>query len=117
MTIHTAARQRNARTTRCARHGKRRDGAAMAGDLVALLTKERLTPLQHVCHGGSVWLMAESAVFRDGLVVPDKGAALFRVALKTGVVDGIAGHQFGSGRSVRVMAVRAPDLAVEDRMA
>ena len=89
----------------------------MAGDLVALLTQKRLAPLQHACHGGPVRLMAESTVFRDGLVVPDEGAALFSMALKTGVVDGIAGHQLGSGRSVRVMAVRAPDFALEDRMA
>lgn len=93
MTIHAAARQGGTgTTTKWTWRGERRNGPAMAGRFVTLLTQERLTPLEHVGHGGSMWLMAECAVFRDRLVVPDEGTAFFSMALKTSVVDGIAGH-------------------------
>ena len=117
VTVHAAACQRNAPTGRRAGRGKRRNGPAMAGGLVTLLAQEWLTPLEHACNGRTVRLMAKCAVLGDGLMVPDEGTAFFRVALKTGVVDGIAGHQTGASRSMRVMAVRAPNLALEDRMA
>ena len=60
--------------------------------------------------------MAVGAVLNDGCVLPQERSALFRVAGVAGLGNGVLHHQARAGRTMRVVAVGAGDLAIEDRM-
>ena len=111
---------RTAETTAGAPGSKTRNVAlvgAGTGSLMALLTQEGTTHLQEVGGYGAVGIMAIGAVLRHRLVVPEERSPLFRVALVAGIIDGIALQIRAPRRAVRVMAIRACDFALEDRMA
>src|SRR6185312_183552 len=83
---------------------------------VALVAEERRTRLQHVLGGRAVRVVAVRAVLAHRLVVVHERAALLHVARVAGVVDGVALHERGPGRAVRVVAVGARHLPFGDRM-
>ncbi len=109
--VQAGARQRNVpalpRTTDV---DKGRYSAAVIGRLMTLLTQERRSLLEEVGNIRAMGVMAIRAVLGDRQVVPDERSAFFRMTLIASVVYRIAFHQLGSGRTVRIMAVRADYL-------
>ncbi len=81
---------------------------------MALLAQKRRTPSQQIGDGGPVRLVAKRAVLGHRLVTPDEGTALFRMTLEAGVVDGVADHHLHPGGAVRIMTIRADDLALKN---
>ena len=61
-------------------------------------------------------LVTVAAVFRDGLVFPEKWPAIFRMAARAGFVDGILHELRRRRRPVRRMAGSAGHLAFAQRM-
>ena len=55
--------------------------------------------------------MTNGAILRYRLVVPQKRATLFDMALETGFIDRIANQELCTGSAVRVMTIAAGDLA------
>jgi hypothetical protein len=95
--------------------------AAELGDLcrvrrVALLAQEWRARLQQVFHHGAVRIVAVAAILGHRLVLVDKRAALFRVAVVAGVVDAVASQQLRPDRTVRLVAVGAAHLALGQRV-
>ncbi len=60
-------------------------------------------------------IVAIPAVFPDGLMFPQIGAALFRMALITGFIDRVL-DEIAAGTTVRVVTVRTQDLAFASRV-
>ena len=89
---------------------KGRYSAAVIGRLMTPLTQERRSLLEEVGNIRAMGVMAIRAVLGDRQVVPDERSAFFRMTLIASVVYRIAFHQLGSGRTVRIMAVRADYL-------
>ena len=83
---------------------------------VTLLAQHGRARLQQRRHTRSVRRVAVGAVLNDGGMLPQEWAALLGVAGVAGFSDGVLDHQPRSRGSVRVVAVRAGDLAFEDRM-
>jgi len=61
-------------------------------------------------------VMADRAVLADRLVVLDERAALFHMTGVAGFIHAIAFHEFGSDRTVRVMAISTSHIALWNRM-
>ena len=89
-----------------------RDEAAMRG--VALMAQERRAHLQHAFHHRTVRLVANRAFLGGRLVVMHERSALFGMALEAGIAHVIALHQTRADRTMRVMAIRAGNLAFQD---
>lgn len=61
-------------------------------------------------------VMTERAILGHRLVVPQERPALFSVTFETRVVDGCPVHRCPGWRSMRVVAIRADDLTLNDRV-
>ena len=72
---------------------------------MARLAQERRPHLQHAFSGGAMRVMADRAVFTDRLVVMHERPALLHMAGVAGFIDAIAFHEFGTDRTVRIMAI------------
>jgi len=83
---------------------------------VAFLTEPGSAGTKQGWIGGAVGGVAIHAVIASGRMLPKKGAALLRVASPAGFVDGRLGEQLRPGPAVRVVTIRAHDLAFLDRM-
>ena len=82
-----------------------------------LLAEERRAHLEQVVVHGAVRVVADRAVLLHRLVGAHERPALLHVARVAGVVDAVAHQRFLARRAVRVVAVRADDLAFERRVA
>lgn len=89
-----------------------RDKGSVRG--VALMAKEGSPHLQHAFDNGAVRVVAIRAILADRLVVMHEGAALLSMALVTGFDHRVALHQLRAGRAMRIMAIRAGNLAFQD---
>ena len=90
--------------------------AGVPGLGMAALTEEWSTLGQHPGVNGPVRRVAGGAVLGRRRVLPEKRAALFCVALVTGLVEGIPGELRVHGRTVGTMATAAVHLALIDGM-
>ena len=61
-------------------------------------------------------VVANGAIFLRGRMVINEWPALLHVAGETGVIDIVSHHVAGSGRTVRVVAIRTDHLAFTDGM-
>ena len=75
-------------------------GVAVMRTVVALRAHERRTRLQQGRNIGPVRCMATRAIFRNRLMLPEEWPALFRVAGKTGLVQGVLFQHLRSGRTM-----------------
>lgn len=83
---------------------------------MTLLTQQRGLPGQHGIVITAVRAMAQGAVFGCRCVLPEKGAALFRVTGITGLVDGCFPQQKVVVAVVRVMAIAATHTPEPERV-
>ena len=84
--------------------------------VVAFLAQERSTRLQQRRNVGTVRRMAVGAILGCGLVFPQEGSAFFRMAGEASFNHrGLLQH-LGTGRTVRIVAVGADDLARINRV-
>lgn len=83
---------------------------------MALVAQEWRARLEQVFCGGAMRVMADRAVFGDGLVVVDERSAFLHVAGVAGCIHAIALHQFGSHRTMRVMTIGTGHLALWNRV-
>jgi hypothetical protein len=84
----------------------------MLGALVAFLAQEGWAALQEIGDCRTVGLMADGAVFGNGLVVADERATLLHVAHVAGLVDAALLELFGACGAVRIMTIRTGHLAL-----
>ena len=85
------------------------------GFVVALLAKPGLRDLQQLLVVRSVRVVAVQAAFHHGSVLPEERATLFRMTGVANLVHRVALQELGSGRTVRVVAIRAGQLSFPDR--
>ena len=83
---------------------------------MTLLAEERQFLFEKFRVVGSMRCVASRAIFRHGSVLEKERPAFFSVAFKTFLVCGIGGNQVFRDRSVRIVAVHAGHLALQDRM-
>lgn len=79
--------------------------------VVALITQERWTRFKQRRDVGTVWRMAIGAIFGRRLMFPQEGSALFGMAGVASFSDRIFLEQFGTGRTMRVVAIGTDHLA------
>ena len=82
---------------------------------VTALTQPRRADFQQLRIAGAVRIMAVHAVLDHRRMLPKEGAAPFRVALVTRLIDGGGDEKFWIRASVRVVAVGAGNLALPHR--
>jgi hypothetical protein len=82
--------------------------------VMTFLAQEWRTRLQQRRNVGTVRRMADGAVFRDGLMLKQEGAAFFRMAGIASFGDRIFLEQLGAGRAMRVVAIGTHHLAFTD---
>lgn len=83
---------------------------------VAGVAKERRAGLQHAFSGSAMNVMADRAIFGDGLVVAHEGTTLFHVTGVAGFHNAVSLHQTWTRGAVGVMTVGAGHLAFDDRV-
>src|SRR5512143_4069717 len=88
----------------------------MVGGVVALLTEVRRTFLEQPGLRGPVGCMTQGAVLADRRVLEEVRTALVSVTFVAGVVDAGAHQVLVLGAAVRIVAVGANDLALDDRV-
>ena len=81
------------------------------------LAEERRPQLEKRRLYRTVGVMTVGAIFRDRLMLPEKRSALFAVAGRTGLVDGVLDELRRRRRSMRRMAGSAGHLPFAQRMA
>ena len=88
----------------------------MAGLRVTTLTEQGRTAGQHTRVVGAVRCVTQRAILAHWRMLPKEWAALFCVALVTGVVDGLTDKLLGSRFPVGAMATTASHFALEKRV-
>ena len=83
---------------------------------MALHAKEGLFLLLEVVRNRPVRFMTNGAVLRHGRMLEGEGPFLLRMTLEAELRDALSPQHGPVLRSVLVMAIRALDLALEDRM-
>ena len=83
--------------------------------VVALLAEPRHAGFQELRPTRAMRVMATCAVFRNRRVLPQERTAAFRVALVAVLVDARFGQQFRVRAPMRIVAIRACDLAFPER--
>jgi len=83
---------------------------------MAFLTQEGLFLFQQSNIHGSVRVVTQGAIFPNGLMFPQEGAALFGVAVIARVGYPNFFEQLWTGGPVGIMAIRADNLAFADRV-
>lgn len=84
--------------------------------IVTLLAQERRTRFQQRRDVGAVRRMAVRAILGRRLVFPQEGAAFFGMAGVASLGHRVLLEQFGTGRTVRIVAVGTDDLTGIDRV-
>src|SRR5271170_4970322 len=93
------------------RHQLRR----MAVLCVALLAKHWPRRIQQTLEIRAMWIVAVEAALAHGSVLEQKRTALLGMAAVTHIIDAVGLQQRRSGGAVRVVAIDAADLALEQR--
>ena len=114
--IHRACNCRWCKPALDARNYAGKRCLAVVRAVMAFVTQERSSRFQQRSNVGTVRRMAIGAVFCHRLVFPQEWAALFSMAGETGFSHCGFLQQLGSGRTVRIVAVRTDDLARIDRV-
>lgn len=89
---------------------------AMTVAAVAVLTQKRLSLFEQTGCRGAMRVMANAAVLRHRLMVMDERPALLCMAHVAGLIDAILFELFGSGRTMRIMAIRTGHFAFQHGM-
>ncbi len=87
----------------------------MTSRRVALLAQKRSGRCQQHFVVGAVRQMAVQAAFANRRVTEDKGTALFSMTLKANLIDRVRFKEGIRGTAMRIMAVAASHLALEER--
>lgn len=77
---------------------------------MTFLAQEGWPCLEHGGDGGAMGLMTDGTVLGHRLMVVHERATLFRVALKTSLVDAVFLELFGTGRAMGIVAVGTTHL-------